>query len=66
MVLFGHSKKVKGGQYEVEFSLVTETPQVTNNEFITDKYASILEEIIKKKPEFWLWSHKRWKHNKPN
>jgi KDO2-lipid IV(A) lauroyltransferase len=64
VVLFGHSKKIKRGVYEVEFSLVTETPQKTNDEYITDKYASILEEIIKKKPEFWLWSHKRWKHSK--
>jgi KDO2-lipid IV(A) lauroyltransferase len=66
VVLFGHSKKVKRGSYEVEFSLVTETPQATNDEFITDKYASILEGIIKKRPEYWLWSHKRWKHSKPN
>jgi len=65
VVLFGHSKKIKRGVYEVEFSLVTETPQQTNDEYITDKYASILEGIIKKKPEFWLWSHKRWKHKKP-
>ena len=62
VVLFGHSKKVKRGSYEVEFTLVTETPQQTNDEYITDKYASILEDIIRKKPEFWLWSHKRWKH----
>lgn len=64
VVLFGHSKKIKRGVYEVEFSLVTETPQQTNDEYITDKYSSILEDIIKKKPEFWLWSHKRWKHSK--
>jgi len=62
VVLFGHSKKVSRGFYEVEFSLITETPKTTNDEFITDKYTSILEEIIQKKPEFWLWSHKRWKH----
>lgn len=65
VVLFGHSKKIKRGVYEVEFSLVTETPQQTNDEYITDKYSAILEDIIKKKPEFWLWSHKRWKHKKP-
>lgn len=65
VVLFGHSKKVTRGSYEVEFTLVTETPQTTPHEFITDKYSSILESIIKKKPEFWLWSHKRWKHKKP-
>ncbi len=65
VVLFGHSKKIKRGVYEVEFSLVTETPQQTNDEYITDKYSAILDDIIKKKPEFWLWSHKRWKHKKP-
>jgi len=62
VVLFGHSKKVKRGSYEVEFSLITESPKTTNDEFISDKYSSILEGVIQKKPEFWLWSHKRWKH----
>ncbi len=62
VVLFGHSKKVKRGSYEVEFSLITESPKTTNDEFITDKYSLILEGVIQKKPEFWLWSHKRWKH----
>jgi KDO2-lipid IV(A) lauroyltransferase len=65
VVLFGHSKKIKRGKYEVEFTLVTETPKKTEDEFITDKYSSILEGIIQKEPEFWLWSHKRWKHKKP-
>lgn len=62
VVLFGHSKKLKRGCYEVEFNTITETPAQTNNDYITDKYSALLEEIIKEKPEFWLWSHKRWKH----
>ena len=37
-------------------------PKIFNDKFITDKYTSILEDIINKRPEFWLWSHKRWKH----
>ncbi len=65
VVLFGHSKRLKRGYYEVEFTLVSETPLQTTEEFITDKYSSILEDIIRDKPEFWLWSHKRWKHKKP-
>lgn len=64
VVLFGHSKKVKRGSYEVEFSLITETPKSTPDDFITHKYSTILEEVIQKKPGFWLWSHKRWKHKK--
>ena len=64
VVLFGHSKKLKRGCYEVEFNLITDSPLKTNNDYITDKYSDLLEQIIKEKPEYWLWSHKRWKHKK--
>ena len=29
---------------------------------ITDAYATILENCIKRQPELWLWTHNRWKH----
>ena len=32
-----------------------------NSNNITEKYASYLESTIKKQPEYWLWSHNRWK-----
>jgi len=28
---------------------------------VTEKYTRILEDEIREKPHFWLWSHKRWK-----
>ena len=28
---------------------------------LTDQYVKLLEENIQKHPEYWLWSHKRWK-----
>ena len=28
---------------------------------LTDMYARLLEESIQSHPEYWLWSHKRWK-----
>ena len=28
---------------------------------ITKIYANLLEETVRKQPEKWLWSHKRWK-----
>ncbi len=62
VVLFGHSNKLKRGYYEVEFNTITESPEETNNDYITDKYSTLLEGIIRDKPQFWLWSHKRWKH----
>ena len=29
-----------------------------------DYYAKFLEENIKKQPELWLWSHRRWKRKR--
>lgn len=64
VVLFGHSESIKRGHYEVEFNIISEQPEATNNGYITNKYTSLLEEIIIKHPESWLWSHKRWKHKR--
>jgi len=64
VVLFLHSKKVKRGYYEVEFELVTDHAGVCPKFEITDKCTHLLEEQIIANPEFWLWSHKRWKHKR--
>jgi Kdo2-lipid IVA lauroyltransferase/acyltransferase len=29
---------------------------------IIDQYIEILEKQIRQSPEYWIWSHKRWKH----
>ena len=54
--------KVKRGYYEADFELITNTPNDYKNFEITDKYLKITEAHIKKQPEFYLWSHKRFKH----
>lgn len=56
------SKKIKRGHYQVEFELITETPKEFENYQITDKYLKITEKNIMDQPEFYLWSHKRFKH----
>jgi len=65
VVLAAHPKKIRRGYYEVEYFLVTENPKETAKFEITEKCTRILENIIREKPEYWLWSHKRWKHKKP-
>ncbi|MEX1003245.1 MAG: lipid A biosynthesis acyltransferase [Crocinitomicaceae bacterium] len=64
-VIFGHAERIKRGYYEVEFRLITDDPKSTSEGAITDAYSGILEELIRDKPESWLWSHKRWKHQPP-
>jgi len=65
-VLFGYSKSVKRGYFEVEFKPIIENASQATNGEITDTYAGILEDLIKTEPQYWLWSHKRWKHKRPS
>ncbi len=55
-------KKVKRGFFEVTFETITESPSDFKNYEITDKYLAITEKNIKEQPEYYLWSHKRFKH----
>ena len=57
--------KVKRGYYEIELKLLTDTPKTCEPNEIMDKYVSSLEESIIRRPEYWLWSHRRWKHKRP-
>jgi KDO2-lipid IV(A) lauroyltransferase len=62
VVLFAKSRKVKRGEYEIEYLRVTTNAATTPKFEITDQCTRILEQQIIENPEFWLWSHKRWKH----
>jgi Kdo2-lipid IVA lauroyltransferase/acyltransferase len=65
VVIAAHPKKIRRGYYEIAFYLVTENAKETSKFEITEKCTRFLEKIIIEKPEYWLWSHKRWKHKKP-
>jgi len=60
-----HMKKIKRGYYQVEPTLITDNPKETKQFEITEAHTRFLENIILEKPEYWLWSHRRWKHKKP-
>jgi KDO2-lipid IV(A) lauroyltransferase len=61
VVLFGKVKKTGRGRYTVELIPVEENPLESPEFEITEKCFGILEEIIREQPEYWLWSHRRWK-----
>lgn len=65
-VLYGKIKRIKRGYYELEFEEITQTPQNTKPGFISEKHTNIIEQIIKKDPAYWLWTHKRWKKSRPS
>ena len=63
-VAFGKIRKVKRGFYTLEYELVTENAAKEEAGIVTQKHSAILEKIIQDEPQFWLWSHKRWKHKR--
>ena len=65
-VLYYEVEKVRRGFYNVTFSHITDTPTATAHGEIVEKYVRLLEHTINKKPEYWLWSHRRWKHKRPS
>lgn len=63
-VFFLDVHRVHRGYYEAEFKLMTREPQKMDDFEITDIYFKLLEESIRRAPEFWLWSHNRWKRTR--
>jgi KDO2-lipid IV(A) lauroyltransferase len=61
-VLFLEVHRVKRGFYELQPVLITNRPAEMAPNQITELHVQALERMIRHKPEDWLWSHKRWKH----
>jgi KDO2-lipid IV(A) lauroyltransferase len=61
-VVYFDVQRVKRGYYTLELRVLSEANEKLTPGEITQRYASTIEGILKKKPEDWLWSHKRWKH----
>lgn len=65
-VFFCDVKKEKRGYYVCSVSELSDTESIIQSAEgePTARYAQLLEKEIRKQPETWLWSHRRWKHSK--
>lgn len=54
-------RKVRRGRYSIRFRLLTDRPNTLPEGEITQRYARHLEQQIRLQPQYWLWSHRRWK-----
>ncbi|MES2139792.1 MAG: lysophospholipid acyltransferase family protein [Bacteroidota bacterium] len=64
-VVYGRLNKLKRGHYSLDFTDVTDTPKETAYGEITEKITLLLEKDIQAIPQYWLWTHRRWKHKRP-
>ena len=63
-VIFLRTKKVKRGFYEASFEILSTDVKSVPNYEITDRFLKLVEQQIHEAPEYYLWTHKRWKHKK--
>jgi KDO2-lipid IV(A) lauroyltransferase len=61
VVLFYDMKRVKRGYYTYELVPIAENARQTEPYEITKAHVQYLEAVIRKEPQYWLWSHRRWK-----
>lgn len=63
-LIYLNTKKVKRGYYEATLELLSDNPKEVPNFELTDQYLKLLEKQIYEAPEYYLWTHKRWKYRK--
>lgn len=61
-VVFFSVERIKRGYYQTTFHTITENPNTHKDFEITDLFFKLVEKQIYKAPQYYLWTHKRWKH----
>jgi len=62
-VVFGNFYPIKRGHYGYEVTLITMNAAELPEGELTRRFVSYVEDCIRKYPENYLWSHRRWKHS---
>lgn len=57
-------RRLRRGYYTAEFKLITNDIGNAEEFSVTEAYFRMLEETINKAPQYWLWSHNRWKRKR--
>lgn len=63
-VVFCHVYKLRRGYYEVILEDVEPRPKEALPGSITEAHVRLLEKDIMAAPQYWLWTHRRWKRQK--
>lgn len=61
-VVFFRVKRLKRGYYETTFEMLAQDPNEYPNYEISDMFTKKVEKQIREAPQYYLWTHRRWKH----
>jgi KDO2-lipid IV(A) lauroyltransferase len=65
-VVYVSIRRKDRGYYEITLEDLVADPSMVSAEEIVERFTQRLETDIREMPEYWLWTHKRWKHKRPN
>jgi KDO2-lipid IV(A) lauroyltransferase len=65
-VVFAHIEKPRRGYYHATLTLGCRETNCLSEGELTRSYVRFLEDVIRRNPDMWLWSHRRWKHSWKN
>jgi KDO2-lipid IV(A) lauroyltransferase len=60
-VYYVEMNRPRRGYYTCTYHLITKDPQSLPEYEITRRFFSLLEQTIRRRPQYYLWSHNRWK-----
>jgi len=64
-VIYTSIHRIRRGYYEMRAEILCENPSAAADGEISQLHTRRLEQDIINQPEIWLWSHRRWKHRRP-
>ena len=63
-VYFVKMERLRRGRYEMSFEQIYDGKEEVAEYEITERYVRMLEAESRRRPELWMWSHRRWKHKR--
>ena len=60
-VYYAEMERPRRGYYTVTFHLLTYDPKSMPENELTSRFFVLLEQTIRRHPEYYLWTHNRWK-----
>ena len=61
-VYFMKIRKLRRGYYNVELEKLCHDANDLKMYELTDLHTLVLENLIRENPEYWIWTHRRWKY----
>ena len=60
-VFYVELERIEAGRYRHIYTQIYDGKEEVAPHEITERYVRCLERTIEAQPEYWMWSHRRWK-----